>query len=138
MDNLVSEAMKSDAPPPPPPTVKAMPDSYQMAAPLSEGELTNLLMSSPLYQKLEAIKSLLRDGAGKGVGSSNTAGKTCTILREGNSFVLTHRLRISVRTVYLRTHYLTGRGFLPCVVLRPDRCAFAVFWESILRGKLAS
>lgn len=75
VDNLVSEAMKSDAPPPPPPTVKAMPDSYQMAAPLSEGELTNLLMSSPLYQKLEAIKSLLRDGAGKGVGSSNTAGK---------------------------------------------------------------
>lgn len=68
VDNLVSETIKSDAPAPPPPKPTEMPSSYQLTAPLSEGELTGMLMSSPLYQKLESIKSLLKGGAGKGGG----------------------------------------------------------------------
>ena len=37
-----------------------MPLSYQMTAPLSDGELVNLLMQSPLYQKLQDIKNKLK------------------------------------------------------------------------------
>jgi len=55
-----------------------MPTSYQLTAPLSEGELTGMLMSSPLYQKLESIKSLLNAGVGKGGkgGPASTPGKS--------------------------------------------------------------
>ncbi|EDO39341.1 predicted protein, partial [Nematostella vectensis] len=66
VDNLVAQTIESEAPLPPKPVVQAMPESYRLAAPIAEGELTNLLMSSPLYQKLDSIKSLLRSGAGKG------------------------------------------------------------------------
>lgn len=33
-----------------------MPTSYVMAAPMSDKELVNLLMQSPLYQKLQDIR----------------------------------------------------------------------------------
>lgn len=33
-----------------------MPASYLMAAPMSDNELVNLLMQSPLYQKLQNIR----------------------------------------------------------------------------------
>lgn len=39
-----------------------LPASYTMAAPLNEAELTSLLMASPLYQKLEAIKKSIASG----------------------------------------------------------------------------
>ena len=44
---------------------KAMPASYQMAAPLRDAELTALLMASPLYQKMEQIKKSINSGAVK-------------------------------------------------------------------------
>ena len=88
VDNLVSQTIKSDAPPPPPKVVKDMPSSYQLTAPLSEGELTSMLMSSPLYQKLESIKSLLKSGAGKGGGGpASTPGKYCMEIMGGNLFI---------------------------------------------------
>jgi len=42
---------------------------------LSEGELASLLLSSPLYQKIEGIKSLLSGSAGKGGASYSAPGK---------------------------------------------------------------
>nr|XP_002738967.1 PREDICTED: uncharacterized protein LOC100369241 [Saccoglossus kowalevskii] len=39
-----------------------MPSSYTMAAPLSDAEITALLMASPLYKKLEEIKELMSKG----------------------------------------------------------------------------
>lgn len=72
VDKLVSAKMESEAAPPPAPQAGTMPDSYRLAAPLSEGELASLLLSSPLYQKIEGIKSLLSGGAGKG-GASYSA-----------------------------------------------------------------
>lgn len=42
-----------------------LPPSYKMAAPINEAELVALLMSSPLYQKLEKIKSQIEKGAHK-------------------------------------------------------------------------
>lgn len=41
------------------------PPTYNMAAPLNEGELISLLMASPLYQKLEKIKNQIEQGAHK-------------------------------------------------------------------------
>ena len=52
-----------------------MPESYRLAAPLSEGELASLLLSSPLYQKIEGIKSMLSGGAGKGGTNFSPPGK---------------------------------------------------------------
>ena len=66
VDNLVSSSISSDVAPHPPKPVKEMPESFRLAAPLSEGELTTLLLSSPLYQKLDAVKNLIQGGAGKG------------------------------------------------------------------------
>ena len=74
VDNLVAATIESEAAPPPVPQARLMPDSYRLAAPLSEGELASLLLSSPLYQKIEGIKSLLSGGAGKG-GQFNAPGK---------------------------------------------------------------
>ena len=65
VDNLVAATIESEAVAPPAPASGQMPQSYRLAAPLSESELTNLLMASPLYQKLDSIRSLLRGGAGK-------------------------------------------------------------------------
>lgn len=82
VDNLVSATIESDAAPPPPPQARMMPESYRLAAPLSEGELASLLLSSPLYQKIEGIKSLLSGGAGKGGANFSAPGK------EGNDFII--------------------------------------------------
>ncbi|XP_071958404.1 uncharacterized protein [Antedon mediterranea] len=40
----------------------AMPNSYAMAAAMSDEDLTNLLMASPLYRKMEEIKSMMKNG----------------------------------------------------------------------------
>lgn len=74
VDNLVAATIESEVAPPPVPQARVMPDSYRLAAPLSEGELASLLLSSPLYQKIEGIKSLLSGGAGKG-GQFSAPGK---------------------------------------------------------------
>ena len=42
-----------------------LPSRYNMAAPLNDAELVALLMASPLYQKLESIKSQIEKGAHK-------------------------------------------------------------------------
>ena len=42
-----------------------LPASYNMAAPMNDAELVALLMASPLYQKLENIKSQIEKGAHK-------------------------------------------------------------------------
>lgn len=39
-----------------------MPASFKMAAPMTDGELTALLMSSPLYQKLQDIQDIVGGG----------------------------------------------------------------------------
>lgn len=65
VDNLVAATIESEATPPPMQQGRVMPESYRLAAPLSEGELASLLLSSPLYQKIESIKSLVSGGAGK-------------------------------------------------------------------------
>ena len=39
-----------------------LPASYQMAPPLNETELMALLMASPMYHKLEAMKKTVEDG----------------------------------------------------------------------------
>lgn len=72
----MSATIESEAAPPPPPQARIMPDSYRLAAPLSEGELASLLLSSPLYQKIEGIKSLLSGGAGKGGANFSAPGKS--------------------------------------------------------------
>ena len=50
----------------------ALPVTYRMAAPLTESEITSLLLQSPLYQKLENIKNLINDVKGE---KSPTSGK---------------------------------------------------------------
>lgn len=52
-----------------------LPSSYNMAAPLNDAELVALLMSSPLYQKLENIKSQIEKGAHKADKKDKTEGK---------------------------------------------------------------
>ena len=47
------------------PQVSEMPSAYRMAAPLTDGELVALLMSSPLYHKLQDIKKLVESGGFK-------------------------------------------------------------------------
>ena len=42
-----------------------LPVAYHMAAPLSESEITSLLLQSPLYQKLENIKNLINENKGE-------------------------------------------------------------------------
>lgn len=74
VDNLVAATIESEATPPPPAPQQQMPESYRLAAPLSESELTDLLMASPLYQKLDSIRSLLKGGAGKS-GAFHPPGK---------------------------------------------------------------
>ncbi len=61
-----------------------LPQSYQMAAPVSEAEITALLMASPMYKKLEQIKRTIASGVlGKGSGKSGTGksgGSKCSQL----------------------------------------------------------
>ena len=71
VDRLVQAAATTEAPVVAKP-VESMPTSYKMAAPLTDGELTALLMSSPLYQKLQEIQDIVAGGsfkAKKGKGS---------------------------------------------------------------------
>ena len=56
----------------PAPSKPALPVTYRMAAPLSESEITSLLLQSPLYQKLENIKNLINENKGE---RSSVAGK---------------------------------------------------------------
>ena len=41
-----------------------LPVTYRMAAPLTENEITSLLLQSPLYQKLENIKNIIHENKG--------------------------------------------------------------------------
>eukprot|EP00058_Branchiostoma_floridae_P012905 XP_002598393.1 hypothetical protein BRAFLDRAFT_128123 [Branchiostoma floridae] len=41
----------------------ALPGSFQQTAPLQDGELTNILMASPLYQRLQEIKDLISNNS---------------------------------------------------------------------------
>ena len=61
----------------PAPSKPALPVTYRMAAPLSESEITSLLLQSPLYQKLENIKNLINENKGE---RSSAAGKQPPIL----------------------------------------------------------
>ena len=54
-----------------------LPSSYKMAAPINEADLVALLMASPLYQKLESIKSQIEKGAHKGDKKDKTESMTC-------------------------------------------------------------
>jgi hypothetical protein len=54
------------------PSQPTLPVTYRMAAPLTESEITSLLLQSPLYQKLENIKNLIHENKGE---KSPTAGK---------------------------------------------------------------
>ncbi|WAR00886.1 hypothetical protein MAR_025258, partial [Mya arenaria] len=58
-----------------PTTQPELPASYNMAAPLNDAELVALLMASPLYQKLESIKTQIEKGAHKGDGKDKTEGE---------------------------------------------------------------
>ena len=60
----------------PAPSKPALPVTYRMAAPLSESEITSLLLQSPLYQKLENIKNLINENKGE----RSSAGKQPPIL----------------------------------------------------------
>eukprot|EP00111_Clytia_hemisphaerica_P004694 TCONS_00013482-protein len=57
VDNLVQSSMpEPDTPAAPEQPVEEMPASFLMTAPMSDNELVNLLMQSPLYQKLQNIR----------------------------------------------------------------------------------
>lgn len=68
-----------------------LPPSYNMAAPMNETELVALLMASPLYQKLESIKSQIEKGAHKADKANKSDGKTLPFYL-GISAFLTIRL----------------------------------------------
>lgn len=70
VDNLVAAARQSGTPE----TIRrneltVLPVTYRMAAPLTESEITSLLLQSPLYQKLENIKNLIDGKRGKSSAS---------------------------------------------------------------------
>ncbi|XP_071497013.1 uncharacterized protein [Diadema antillarum] len=58
-NSVESEYLLSDAPAQ---QSQAFPADYAMAAALSDKDLANLLMASPLYRKLEEIKRTMQDG----------------------------------------------------------------------------
>ena len=64
VDTLVEAAVSPASAPPSTKQADQMPTSYKMAAPLTDGELTSLLMSSPLYQKLQEIQDIIGGGEG--------------------------------------------------------------------------
>ena len=70
VDTIVQAAEVSNAPASTK-QAESMPSSYRMAAPMTDGELTALLMSSPLYQKLQDIQDIV----GGGTGSKGKKGK---------------------------------------------------------------
>lgn len=53
------------------PSQPELPVTYRMAAPLTETEITSLLLQSPLYQKLENIKNIIQENNG---GKSSATG----------------------------------------------------------------
>lgn len=80
VDDLVAIARQTETPTQPqsqgvPRSQPSLPVTYRMAAPLTESEITSLLLQSPLYQKLENIKSLINDV--KGERSTNAGKITC-------------------------------------------------------------
>lgn len=64
VDTLVEAAASTGNAPPSGKQTDQMPAAYRMAAPLTDGELTSLLMSSPLYQKLQEIQDIVGGGEG--------------------------------------------------------------------------
>ena len=64
VDTLVEASASPASAPPSTKQVDQMPTAYKMAAPLTDGELTSLLMSSPLYQKLQEIQDIIGGGEG--------------------------------------------------------------------------
>ena len=58
-NSVESDHLLSDAPAQ---QDQAFPTDYTMAAALSDADLANLLMSSPLYRKLGEIKRTMEDG----------------------------------------------------------------------------
>ena len=81
----------------------AMPSSYQMAAPLNEAELTALLMASPLYQKMEAIKHAISGGR----------------LKLGG-----HKMQVRGEKLFLKFEILARTK-------RPGILGFTNFWELV-------
>ncbi len=74
VDTLVQAAAEPEAPI----SVKSseeMPAAYRMAAPLTDGELTALLMASPLYQKLQEVKDIVAGGEFKAKKGKSSEGK---------------------------------------------------------------
>lgn len=72
VDTLVEAAAASSSAPPTSKPTEQMPATYKMAAPMTDGELTALLMSSPLYQKLQDIQDVVSSG---GAGFKAKKGK---------------------------------------------------------------
>jgi hypothetical protein len=76
VDDLVAVARQTENQPSSAASEPALPVTYRMAAPLTESEITSLLLQSPLYQKLENIKNLIH---GSKAEKTPTAGKHCNI-----------------------------------------------------------
>ena len=72
VDDLVAVARQTENQQPSEQSQPTLPVTYRMAAPLTEGEITSLLLQSPLYQKLEHIKNLIHENKGE---KSSAAGK---------------------------------------------------------------
>lgn len=56
-----------------------LPPMYKEAAPINDAELVALLMASPLYQKLESIKSQIEKGAHQAGKGDKSEGWTAII-----------------------------------------------------------
>lgn len=61
-----------------------LPSSYNMAAPMNDAELVALLMASPLYQKLENIKSQIEKGAHKKDKADKSEGRVSSLKNNNN------------------------------------------------------
>lgn len=72
VDDLVAVARQTDHKTSGVTSQPSLPVTYCMAAPLTESEITSLLLESPLYQKLENIKNLIHANKGE---NSSAAGK---------------------------------------------------------------
>ena len=81
-----------------------VPPSYNMTAPLNETELMSLLMASPLYQKLEKIKSQIEQGAHKGDGSKNMDSKF--------KFNMVDIIMMSIHVIFVLTVDLVYLGYI--------------------------
>ena len=75
VDTLVEAAASPTAPPSK--AAEQMPAAYRMAAPMTDGELNALLMSSPLYQKLQDIQDIVGGGGGAFKAKKGKDGRFC-------------------------------------------------------------